>query len=416
MTPAAGCPAGRTTPAGPGRRGVLTTAVVAGLGLGGCSLTAGSPSGTAESADLVASGATTAGAAPAEAVQPFRAARQPGIRGRVQPFAAFVAFDLTPGSSAPDVRRILRIWSDDIEHLMTGRPPLTDPEPELARHTAGLTVTVGVGPRIVELVRGADAVPAWLGPLPAYPQIDKLEDRWSGGDLLLQICADSPTTLAHAQRRLTLGVRSMAETRWVQRGFREPLDTGEHLIGMRNLFGQVDGTIQPADDEPVFIGAGGPDWLRDGSSIVIRRIRMDLDKWEQVDRLGRENAMGRRLTDGAPLTGGAENDIPDVDAKDALGFPVIDPGAHVRRARATTNTERFLRRPYSYDDGTGEQVDAGLIFVAYCADPLAQFDPVQKRLAAKDLMNIWTTPIGSAVFAILPGPGDGESLGQALLA
>ena len=106
MTPAAGCPAGRTTPAGPGRRGVLTTAVVAGLGLGGCSLTAGSPSGTAESADLVASGATTAGAAPAEAVQPFRAARQPGIRGRVQPFAAFVAYDLAKGASATDVRRL----------------------------------------------------------------------------------------------------------------------------------------------------------------------------------------------------------------------------------------------------------------------------------------------------------------------
>lgn len=416
MTPAAGCPAGRNAPAGPGRRGVLTTAAVAGLGLGGCSLTTGSSSESAGSADPVASGATAAGADTTEGVQPFRATRQPGIRGRVQPFAAFVAYDLAKGASATDVRRILRIWSDDIERLMSGRPPLTDPEPELARHTAGLSVTVGVGPKVVALVRDAAAVPAWLGPLPAYPQIDQLDERWGGGDLLLQICTDSPTTLAHAQRRLTLGVRGLAETRWVQRGFREPLDTGEHLIGMRNLFGQVDGTIQPADDEPVFIGAGGSDWLRDGSSIVIRRIRMDLDKWEQVDRLGRENAMGRRLTDGAPLTGGIESDIPDFDAKDALGFTVIDPGAHVRRARATTPVERFLRRPYSYDAGTGEKVDAGLIFVAFCADPLAQFDPVQKRLAAKDLLNIWTTPIGSAVFAILPGIDTDEHLGAALFA
>lgn len=42
--------------------------------------------------------------------------------------------------------------------------------------------------------------------------------------------------------------------------------------------------------------------------------------------------------------------------------------------------------------------------------------PVQQRLAEKDLLNIWTTPVGSAVFAILPGAREGEILGEALLA
>ncbi len=351
-----------------------------------------------------------AGAAPA-----FRADRQPGIWGRVQPFAAFVALDLAPAARAFDVRRMMRIWSSDIERLMSGRAPLTDPEPELARHTAGLSVTVGVGARVVALVRGAAATPRWLGELPAY-RIDQLEERWSGGDLLLQVCADSPTTVSHAVRRLTVGVSDLARVRWVQRGFREPLDTGEGLIGMRNLFGQVDGTVNPSDESLVFIDGQGPSWLRHGSSVVIRRIRMDLQGWERVDRLARENAVGRRLADGAPVTGGRERDTPDFAATDPLGLPVIDDSAHVRRAHAHSAAEHFLRRPYSYDEGAPDDPDAGLIFVTYQADPLAQFHPVQARLAERDLLNLWTTPIGSAVFAVLPGIGADEFLGAALLA
>jgi dye decolorizing peroxidase len=40
---------------------------------------------------------------------------------------------------------------------------------------------------------------------------------------------------------------------------------------------------------------------------------------------------------------------------------------------------------------------------------------MQQRLAKNDLLNLWTTPVGSAVFAILPGPAEGETLGQRLL-
>ena len=81
-------------------------------------------------------------------------------------------------------------------------------------------------------------------------------------------------------------------------------------------------------------------------------------------------------------------------------------------------TDRFLRRPYSYDDAPqGNEVsNSGLIFVAYAADVAAQFVPVQQRLAESDLLNLWTTPIGSAVFAVLPGALAGESLGEKLFA
>jgi dye decolorizing peroxidase len=45
-----------------------------------------------------------------------------------------------------------------------------------------------------------------------------------------------------------------------------------------------------------------------------------------------------------------------------------------------------------------------------------QFLPVQRRLAEGDLLNIWTVPVGSAVYAVLPGCAEGDWLGRALLA
>ena len=88
------------------------------------------------------------------------------------------------------------------------------------------------------------------------------------GDLFVQVCATSPTTVAHAQRRLLAGVSDLARPRWVQRGFREPHEASG--LPMRNLFGQVDGTVQPdvhgVDAALLWVGDAAPSWLRGGSS------------------------------------------------------------------------------------------------------------------------------------------------------
>lgn len=41
--------------------------------------------------------------------------------------------------------------------------------------------------------------------------------------------------------------------------------------------------------------------------------------------------------------------------------------------------------------------------------------PVQRTLAELDLLNQWTTPIGSAVFALPPGAEPGGWVGETLL-
>lgn len=139
---------------------------------------------------------------------------------------------------------------------------------------------------------------------------------------------------------------------------------------------------------------------------------MEMDTWDQVDRIGREATIGRDLAVGAPLTGTNEFDEPDLDAKDSLGFHIIPDFAHIRRARSDDPNERIYRRAINYDDGD----EQGLLFVCYQRDPLKQFVPIQQRLDELDLLNEWVTHVGSAVFAIPPGWQPGGMLGETLLA
>lgn len=345
----------------------------------------------------------------------FHGARQAGVDDVPQAFLTLVALDLAEGAGADTLRRLMTVLSDDIERLMSGRGTLTDVEPELASRPSELTVTVGWGAGA--FAAAGSTPPTWLRPLPAF-SIDALEDRWSGGDLVLQVCGQSPVVVAHAVRRLVTGAAPMAHQRWVQRGFREPhLAPGET---MRNLFGQLDGTVNPrvgTPEEDALIWDDGTGWRANASAMVVRRIAMDLDRWDRADRVAREHTIGRRLDTGAPLTGGEEHSPPDLTAVDQIGLPVIDTFSHMRRAMPTTPHERFLRRPYSYDDPPqeGEVSRSGLIFTVFCADPVRQFVPVQQRLADADLLNLYTTPIGSAVFAVLPGCAPGEVLGGDLI-
>ena len=189
---------------------------------------------------------------------------------------------------------------------------------------------------------------------------------------------------------------------------------------MRNLFGQVDGTVNPKPGTPEFDKAiwRNDGWIAGGTTLVVRRIAMDLDKWDELDRSGRELAVGRKLANGAPLTGKQEFDQADFEAVGQDGLKVIPEFAHIRRGHNPDPQMRMLRRGLNYDDapGDGGVSNSGLIFTAYQADIATQFIPVQKSLAEMDLLNKWTTPIGSAVFAIPPGCAEGGFIGETLLA
>ncbi|GAB3213384.1 Dyp-type peroxidase [Marinactinospora thermotolerans] len=352
-------------------------------------------------------------------VVPFHGPHQAGIHTPPQAHAKFVSVDLAKEVDAEGVRRLLVLLSDDAARLTQGEAALADSEPELALVPARLTVTFGFGRGLVERV-APDAVPSWLRPLPDFAT-DRLRSEWSGGDLLVQVCADDPVTVAHCARMLTKDVRAFGTVRWVQDGFRRARGSEAAGTTMRNLMGQVDGTVnlEPGTedfDRLVWAGADAPAWLRGGTGVVVRRIAMDLEGWDRLDRPGREEAVGRRLSDGAPLTGEREHDEPDFAALTPLGFPRIAEYAHIRRARTENPDERIFRRAYNYDvpvAGTAGH-DAGLLFVSYQADVERQFVPIQRRLDELDLLNEWVSPIGSAVFAVPPGCEEGGFVGEGL--
>ncbi|MBD0020536.1 Dyp-type peroxidase [Gordonia pseudamarae] len=393
---------------GIGRRRFLAGAAgLAGLGVG---------------AGVTAGGAAALRPAPTECTfgsetVDFHGDHQAGVTTTPPAHVTYVGVDLVPGANASVLGGILGIWTDDAARLTQGRPSLSDAEPELARLPARLTVTVGIGERVFTVADKEKLRPTWLRPLPAFG-IDKLDPKWGQTDLLVAICSDDPMTVAHTVRVMVNAVRTRIRVRWVQRGFRESRGAQADGATMRNLMGQVDGTVQPDSslhDSLIWDDGSAQPWFAGGTSLVLRRIAMDLDGWAELDRRGRELTVGRRLSDGAPLSGTSERDDPDFTAI-KNGLPVIPASAHVARARRTGDRDRFLRRAYNYDDPpNGAAIsDSGLLFAAFQRDIDAQFVPVQRRLAEHDALNEWTVPIGSAVYAILPGVREGEVLGSAL--
>ncbi|GAC58409.1 putative peroxidase [Gordonia hirsuta DSM 44140 = NBRC 16056] len=384
------------------RRGFLTGAAgVAGAGIGAAAVGFGVERSSHD-------------AEPARQTLEFYGAHQAGITTPPQSHANYIGLNLKDPNDLGTLGGILTLWTQDGARLTRGEPGLSDPEPELATAPSRLTVTVGVGPRVFATAALADRRPSWLAPLPSF-SIDRLQERWGQTDLLLVTAADDPVTLAHATRILTAAVRTIAPVTWIQRGFRTARGTQPDSQTQRNLFGQLDGTEQPPrqrDDELIWNDGADQPWLAGGSSMVIRRIEMNMDTWEELDRGPRELVMGRTLDNGAPLTGTHEHDEPDFE-KTQGGIPVIPASSHIARARRRADHEQYLRRAYNYDDGVGE---TGLIFSTVQADPVRQFLPSQQRLAEHDDLNEWTVPIGSAVYALLPGATEDSPLGASLLA
>lgn len=351
---------------------------------------------------------------------PFHGEHQAGIETPAPAAATFLGLDLREEVDREGVLRLLRLLTDDAARLTQGRPALADTEPEMASEPASLTVTFGVGPGLME--RAQREVPSWLAPLPAFG-IDRLEEQYTGGDLMLQIAAEDPLTVSHAARMLLKDARAFTRVRWVQPGFRRSPGTQAPGTTMRNLFGQLDGSANAQLGSEHFSRVV---WIEEGpfaggTSMVIRRIRMDLDGWDEADRAAREQSTGTRLDSGAPLSGGDEFSRADFEKVSVNGFPVIGEFSHMRRANGIDEGEHqeIFRRPYNYDvappPGSDSVSEAGQVFVSFQADLNGQFLPIQRRLDALDLLNQWTTPIGSAVFAIPPGCTEGEYLGESVL-
>ncbi len=353
----------------------------------------------------------------ADTVSPY-GEHQPGVAAPAAPVTDLVALDLTHGTSRAALARLLRMWSGDVEALCAGRPPPGDPAPGLAAPNTGMTITVALGAGALRAARVPG--PAGFGPVPPMRH-DALEDAWSGGDLLFAVGAADATTVAHAVRSLVRDARPFARLRWRQSGSWKGTNQLGHRVTGRNLFGQVDGTGNPTPGtadfrRTVWVDAGA--WSG-GTSMVVRRIRMDLDRWDELTGFEQENAVGRDLSTGAPLTGHEEHDPLDLEARRDGGL-VVPLDAHARRSHPGRNGgRRIFRKGHNYVetvvDRRGAHTESGLVFTSFQADLEEQFVPIQRRLDEQDALNEWTTAVGSATFAVLPGIQPGGWLGETVL-
>ena len=351
-------------------------------------------------------------------VTPF-GEHQPGVELLLQSVSRFMGFDLLTGVQKHDVYKWMSLITDDIARLTQGEVALADPTPQVSALPARLTVTVGFGPGLFEKLGLEDQMPVGFARLPSFA-IDELETQDSDGDVLIHLASDDALTLAHASRVLSRDSKAFAKIRWIHDGFTNAQGVTRPGTTQRNLMGQVDGTDNPALGSSdfsnlVWIGKG-PEWAIGGTQLVLRKIRMELDTWESLSSVNREQIIGRRLSDGAPLGGSHETDAPNLEAEDASGIKVIPPFAHIRRAAGESMTQRFFRRPFNYEDIVNGEVQSGLLWTAYCRDLSEQYVPVQKKLADFDLLNKWTTPVASSTFVIAPGFQPGQVIAEKLFA
>jgi deferrochelatase/peroxidase EfeB len=325
--------------------------------------------------------------------------------------------------------------------MVAGRPvgtpagapalPPADTGEALGLPPSRLTITIGLGPSLFEHA-GEDRLglrsrrPAGLLPLGPLPG-DQLDAARSDGDLCVQACADDPQVAFHAVRSLLRIARGAVELRWMQLGFDANTATTSGQRTPRNLMGFKDGTnnIKVDDGERMdrFVWVGREErqpWMRGGSYLVARRIRMLIESWDHTALSEQEATIGRRKISGAPLGRTHEHDKPDLRAHGAGGKPAIPLDAHIRLAAPASNERlAILRRGYAYTDGIDPRtglLDAGLFFVAFQRDPQRQFAAIQRRLGASDALTEYIQHTGSALFAVPPGVRPGGFVGQSLFA
>ena len=379
---------------------------------------------------------------PMTAIEPFFGEHQGGIVTPQQSHTYAAAFDLTANKRA-DVIDLLRAWTDAAARMSRGEPatpahaddekPPTDSGEAQDLAPAGLTITFGFGPGLFTH-EGKDRYglgarrPAALIDLPRFNG-DQLLSEKSGGDLYVQACANDPQVAFHAVRQLARMGYGAAHMRWGQAGF----VSAPRGKTARNLMGFKDGTNNPSPGDPalmaqfVWAGAEGPAWMHGGTYTVVRRIRITLEHWDRMPLGFQEQVIGRHKVSGAPIGKHNEFDPVDLDAVDKDGTPIIPDNSHVRLSHPSSNDgERLLRRAYSYNDSTNfyierwppwrqeTEYDAGLLFIAHQRDPRTAFVPINEKLSKFDMMNQFTTHVGSAIFACPPGVKPGSFIGAEL--
>ncbi|GGH40889.1 Dyp-type peroxidase [Microbacterium album] len=384
------------------RRGLLVGGGVGaslGLAAGGLAGLLGARATTTPGDDFPTAGE---GAGPV----PARGRHQAGIARPDTPqrHTVLVVADLDGEPDAAAVRAALAAAGDAVDALTD--PGRADPD-VLPDGPGDLTITIGIGPR---LVRAIDPALPGADPLPAFAGDELIGPEVVGGDLLVSACATDAAPLALVTDAVLDAIPG-ARRRWGQSGTR---GAGEGTVA-RNPLGYHDGVIVPHGDAELDANVWIPDGPAAGGTIaVVRRLRLDVAAFRSLAPEARDHVIGREHRSGAPLSGGSLHDEADLTAKTPEGEFLVPLRSHVRAAHPSfTNSALMLRRGYAYSNGTAGEPDEGLLFVCFQRD-LETFVRTQLRLDETDDLMRFVTTTASASFLVLPGRTGDDPLGAAL--
>lgn len=376
---------------------------------------------------------------------------QSGILNRPPEHVLLFALRFLPGLDAAachqamdllrDVeRRELRSDIDSIE--ATTDKTLPFPETGELGYVDGfnrsfLTITTGLSARAMDrLGVPADQRPADLVEVP-WADMGLQPTVADPGDVLIQVCSDSPYVAEHAQRRIELALTDSAETVWAVRGDQRftsrqgRVNAGEAraLIGFHDGTSNLDPAHSEEDHRLVFVdpspealatypptppagpqpppqpgepgygsGAQGPifppmrpapdhepPWCKLGTYCFVQAITMDLRPWDHSALVSQEQIIGRFKRSGASL------DLTDDDSrrKEEPAFvanPALETvgvASHARKVnpRAVPHDldRRVFRRGYPLivSDGTGP-TQRGLLFVSFSRSTSTQIEFILK--------------------------------------
>ena len=381
---------------------------------------------------------------------PFRGEKQQGILTPAQDNMYTAAFDVTT-TDRQALIGLLQDWTVAAEQMSAGdlvggvpdanaELPPKDSGEVWGYPASGLTITFGFGATLFvdsdskDRFGLKDKMPAILKEgVPKFAN-EALHADASDGDLLVQACANDPQVAVHAIRNLTRIAFGTAKLRWGQIGYGRTSSTSTQQETPRNLFGFKDGTNNIKSEDPqkeldkhLWVQSGddpaSDSWLSGGTYFVARKIHMYLEIWDRVSLAEQEDIIGRDKRFGAPQSV-AEPDTDeeftplDFSAQNAEGAPAIDARAHVAIVAPEHNKgAKMLRRGYNFTDGNDSlgRLDAGLFFISFVRDPRTNFYPILKTMAQKDLLTEYLQHRASALFAIPPGVGTGDTMiGQKL--
>jgi len=343
----------------------------------------------------------------------FYGEHQAGITTPMQKNIYFVVLDLH-STDKEEVIQMFKDWTDYSSKLVDGElvkkdgsnallPP-SDTGETVGLNPYRLTLTFGVSADFLKKMGLEKKRPKEFRDLPPFPK-EQLQEKYTGGDIVIQACADDEQVAFHAVRNLVRKARNTVTMKWSQSGFAA---IGDRMSTPRNLFGFKDGTanVTKEKDFDKVIWTDSDDWMKGGTYMAVRRIQMFLETWDRTNLQEQENTFGRYKESGAPF--GKKDEFDEVD----LALLPVD--SHVRLAKEVNKP--IYRRSYSYSDGIVEktgQFDTGLLFLAFQKNP-DSFVKVQTNLGAQDKMNEYVTHIGSGLFACFAGVKKGEYLGQKL--